>query len=233
MEKIRIALVDDHLILRQSLSHLLASSGDYEIIHESSDGTEFLKYLKKECPDVVLMDIIMPVMDGIKTTEIALNKRPELKIIVMSMIGNRHNLIRMMQLGARGFISKASTIEELKRAIHQVATGGTYYSQKLLQDVVESLSEQAHRAKVEHPVVLTRRESEVLDLLCSGVTTPRIAEHLSISCRTVEGHRARLIRKMGVENTVQLVLHAFRSHLTEVKLSDIPPPGRIPSGNPT
>lgn len=211
--KIRISLVDDHQMFREGLKFVLSDIENVEVISESSNGLEFLDYLDTSQPDLILMDIAMPKMDGIEATKRALARYPELKIIALSMFGEEAYYTKMMNAGVRGFIIKESGAEELEVAIKEILSGGTYFSQKLLQNIVITKSNQTEKKIPEVIVKISQREQEVLKLICSGSSNTEIAEKLGISLRTVEGHRSNMINRTGVKNSIQLVLYAYKNNL--------------------
>ena len=217
-EKIRISLVDDHKMFREGLKFVLSDIEEAEVISESSNGAEFLEQMGYETPDLVLMDISMPILNGIDTTREALKMNPNLKVIALSMFGDEEYYSKMIQAGAKGFIIKESGTEELAQAITEVMDGGVFFSQKLLQKIVMNNNPfKPHEAvSDEIPIKLTKRETEVLRLICAGFPNAEIADKLNISLRTVEGHRSKLITRAGVKNSVQLVLYVLRHKLLDI-----------------
>ena len=214
--KLRISLVDDHKMFREGLKFVLSNIENAEVVSESSNGAEFLDHLETFQPDLILMDIAMPEMDGIEATKRALARYPSLKIIALSMFGEEAYYVKMMNAGVRGFIIKESGAEELEVAIREVASGGTYFSQKLLQNIIFKMSSPAEKQIPEKIVKISQREQEVLKLICSGCSNSEIAEKLGISLRTVEGHRSNLINRTGVKNSIQLVLYAHKNNLFSI-----------------
>lgn len=214
--KIRVALVDDHQLFREGLKFVLSDIKNTEVISETSNGAEFLDHLDTLQPDLILMDIAMPEMDGIEATKRALARYPDLKIIALSMFGEEAYYTKMMNAGVRGFIIKESGFEELEVAIREVLSGGTYFSQKLLQNIVIKKSSPAVKKLPEEIVKISRREQEVLNLICSGYSNSEIAGELGISLRTVEGHRSNMINRIGVKNSIQLVLYAHKNKLSGI-----------------
>ncbi len=212
----RISLVDDHKMFREGLKFVLSDIENTEVVSESSNGAEFLQEIDEIRPDLVLMDISMPVLNGIETTKEVIRRYPDMKIIALSMFGDEEYYSKMIQAGAKGFIIKESGSEELEKAVREVAAGGTYFSQKLLQNIILSYSGVGSQEPKEEAITLTRRESEVLRLICSGFTNAEIAEKLNLSLRTVEGHRSKLINRTGVKNSIQLVLYVFRHKLFDL-----------------
>lgn len=212
--QIRTILVDDHKLFRDGLKFVLSQIENMEVIAEASNGIEFLKLMEEHEADLVLMDISMPRMDGIESTSRAMELNPDFKIIALSMYCEEEYYYKMIQSGAKGFILKESGKEELERAIGEVMDGGSYFSQKLLTNIIMNISVQQGKvyAKKED-VHLTRRELEVLEMICMGLTNQEIADKLFISMRTVEGHKTSLINKTGVKNSISLVLYALKNKL--------------------
>lgn len=208
----RIALVDDHTLFRNGLRGLLERRTGYQVVGEAGGGEEFLAMLDTLEPDVVFMDFAMPGIDGAQTTERALAKRPELKIITLSMYGEESYYSRMVEAGARGFLLKDSDIGDVIEAIETVAAGGTYFSPQLLSSLAGRM--RTREAIADEP--LSSREREILVAVCRGLSNQEIAEELFISKRTVDKHRANILEKTGCKNTASLVVYAIRNRIVEI-----------------
>lgn len=216
-ERNSVILVDDHVLFRGGLKGLLEASGECEVVGEASDGAEFLTLLRPGSPDVVLLDIDMPGMNGIEAAEKALKIAPGLKIITLSMHGEEEYYFKMVSLGVKGFLLKNSGIDEVLSAVSAVAKGGTYFSQELLQELVGNLKTVAMQEENEDGGdLLSRRELEILLLICKGYSNQEIAEQLFISKRTVDKHRANILEKTGCRNTANLVVYAIKNFLVEI-----------------
>lgn len=214
MDKIKVFLVDDHNLFLNGLKLLLNSMPDFVVVGQASNGVEFLSSYKSVNPDVVLMDIAMPEMDGIQASRIALEADPDLKIVTLSMYGDQEYYSRMLECGVRGFLLKDSDIQEVKTAIYSVAEGGNYFSHQLLRNLILAKKDQENIfIDDEH---LSDREMEVLIEICQGLSNNEIADKLFISKRTVEKHRANILLKSGCKNTASLVVYAIRNHLIEI-----------------
>ncbi len=208
----RIALVDDHTLFRNGLRGLLEHCAGYRVVGEAGGGEEFLAMLDTLDADVVFMDFAMPGIDGAQTTERALARRPELKIITLSMYGDESYYSRMVEAGARGFLLKDSDIGDVIEAIETVAAGGTYFSPQLLSSLAGRM--RTREAVADEP--LSSREREILVAVCRGLSNQEIADELFISKRTVDKHRANILEKTGCKNTASLVVYAIRNHIVEI-----------------
>lgn len=202
---VKIALVDDHTLFRSGIKGLLESNPNYSVEAEFSDGSQFISALSDLNVDVVLMDISMPNMDGKTATILALQQRPELKIIALTMFGESQYIEQMTNAGAVGFVNKDSDINIVFDTIDNVASGYVYTDNEL------SLS-----THTSDPDALSEREIAVLTCICQGLSTPQIAEQLYISKRTVDAHRAHILEKTGCNNTASLVVHAIKHKLVKI-----------------
>jgi DNA-binding NarL/FixJ family response regulator len=208
--EIKIALVDDHALFRNGLRGLIDGKRNCRVVAEASDGAEFLDNEKAMAADVVFMDIAMPTLSGDKATIAALERRPDLKVICLSMFGDERYYSRMVEAGAKGFLLKDSSIEEVFAAIEAVVNGEEY----ICNDVMRMLSEAMRRN--DEIKVLSEREIDVLLGICRGLSTQEIADGLFISKRTVDTHRANILEKTGSNNTASLVVYAIKHGLVEI-----------------
>lgn len=211
---LEVMIVDDHSLFRNGLKILLTTSGQFNVIAEAENGREFLGLLEHFQPDIVLMDIDMPVMDGIEATKEALKKYPGLKVITLSMFGEEEYYYKMIEAGVKGFLLKNSDINEVKNALVTVYNGGKYFSQELLYNVVKNI--RSNYKEQELTEALSDREVEVLLQICNGLSNNEIAENLHISKRTVDKHRANLLDKTNSKNTAHLVMFAIKNKLIEI-----------------
>ncbi len=205
----KIITVEDHAIFREGLRRIISEMDDMELVGEASNGVEFLKMLKKITPDLVIMDIQMPEMDGIEATEKALQFNPSLKILVLSMFGEEEYIYSMVDKGIYGFILKNSDVSDFKKAIMRVSDGQQYYSEEVMQVLVKKVRGYDTADKI----IFTSKENEVLRLLCKGLSNAEIAEKIFVSTRTVEGYRNKLLQKTGTSNVLNLVIFALRNKL--------------------
>ena len=214
---IRVMIADDHRLFRKGIVAVLKEIKGITVINEAENGKELLEKLVYEQPDVVLMDIKMPEMDGIEATEIVISKYPEVKVIMLTMHDDEQFITHMVDLGAHGYLLKNSDVRELELAIHKVMKQGYYFNDKVSEVLLTSLigkkSKLDKRKKGE--LNFSKREYEVLQLICDGFTNSQIAEKLFLSTRTVEGYRYKLCDKVGVKNTAGLVRYAIKNGLVD------------------
>lgn len=209
----KLLIVEDHAIFREGLKRVIEDMDGVELIGEAENGAQFLEILKKKMPDVVLMDIKMPIMDGVEATEKALALYPKLKIIILTMFGEEEFLYSLIQKGIAGFMLKTARILEIERAIQMVSEGKQYYSSEINGMLVKRLR-QISSNEIES---LSGRETEVLSLICKGYSTVQIADKLCASKRTIEGYKARLLEKTGQPSTLNLVIFALRNKLVSLE----------------
>jgi len=212
--KRKVVIVDDHTLFRNGLRILVNTMDDYQVVGEASNGKQFLDLLETDIPDLVLLDINMPVMDGIEAATIAQKLYPELKIITLSMYGEEDYYYKMVNAGVKGFVLKNSDIKEVKTALDVVYDGGSFFSSELLQNLVNSLKSTS-KSKESH-AELSEREMEILILICQGLSNQEIGDKLFISKRTVDKHRANILEKSESKNTAQLVVYAIKNKLVEL-----------------
>jgi len=208
MEIISVAIADDHVIFRKGLRTILNEIQDIKVVAEASNGQELLEILKSNQVDIVLMDIKMPVMDGLEATEIITKKFPNIKIVALTMHEEIGYFNRMIEAGAIGFLLKKTNKDELELAIKTVMDNENYFS----QEFIASINKHTLPKKVSN-ILLSEREQEVLDFICKGHSNVEIAKFLGISQRTVDAHRARLFEKTGAKNAPNLVLFAVKNGL--------------------
>jgi DNA-binding NarL/FixJ family response regulator len=207
VDQINIAVVDDHELFREGITLVLKQIRGFNIVCTASSGHAFLQYLQTSKPDVVLMDINMPGMNGVETTIKAREQYPELNVIALTMFSDTLHSMQMIEAGVKGFVLKKGNKNELRQAVTDVFNGGNYFSQEILQGLA-SRSLRNPRGDDQFTV----RELEVLDLVCRGLTSQEIADKLFISAKTVEGHRTNIFQKANVRNTAALVLWALRNN---------------------
>jgi len=216
-EKINLLIVDDHQIFRDGLKLLLSHFPFIAEVHEASNGLEFLHMLKKGLPDIVLMDINMPVMDGIEATGKALTEFPDLKIIVLTTFHDEDYVEKMLIAGVEGYMLKRSKPEEFETAIRRVCSGGNYFSDEIVRTVAKKLSRIREESLEKSSLPpLTDREQEILGLLCQGFNNEKISKIIHISPKTIEKHKSSLFQKTGTNNTVNLIIYAFKNGIVDI-----------------
>jgi DNA-binding NarL/FixJ family response regulator len=221
-ESIRVFLVDDHEIIRDGIKSLIGSYDPIAVVGEAGSGIEAIDKLKLVEADVVLMDIQMPVLNGMETAEQLLKDSPNLKIIALSMHNEEAYILKMLQIGSMGYLLKESGRDELIRGIETVNGGEQYLSNMVSMKLINSLIEKsivpftANNSDAAAPAkMFTKREFEVLKLLTIGATSQQISDQLSISRRTVDTHRRNLFQKARVKNSAGLVNFAFENGLVK------------------
>ncbi|MCE3278474.1 MAG: DNA-binding response regulator [Bacteroidetes bacterium] len=219
---VRVIIAEDHDILREGLQSLLRDEPKIKVVAGAANGKILLDYLETTPVDVILMDINMPVMNGVEATKIIASEFPKIKVLVLSMMDNPNYLTMMMEAGAKGYILKSTGKEELVHAIEVVAAGGKYISPSL-QAKAEALNAKTNNDSFDD-VKLTRRELQILEMLAEGMTNKEIAEKIFLSRRTVETHRKNLIEKTNCKNSSALIKYAiekgYLKNLNIEKFSD-------------
>lgn len=219
--KINILLVDDHQIFRDGLKLLLSHFPFVGEITEASNGKEALNIIDTKKPDIVFMDIEMPIMSGIEATKQALIKYPELKIIVVTTFKDENYLEQMMNMDVAGYMLKRSTRQEFEEAIKKVYSGGSYFSDEILNILTLNLNKSKRNLySSKQTIQFTARESEILGLICKGFNNEQIAEMIYVSPKTVEKHKSSLFLKTGTKNAVNLIIYAIKNGLINVE--DLP-----------
>lgn len=210
----RIILADDHTIVRHGLSKLLEQEEDIEIVAETRDGRSTVELARELSPDLLIMDIGMPDLNGIDATRQILRESPKVKILALSMHSSKNFVIEMLKAGASGYLLKECALEELITAVRAVMAGKTYLSPSITDVVVENYVRCSSDGKSTAFSVLSQREREVLQLMTEGKTTKQVARCLHISPKTVEGHRLRIMDKLNIDNIAQLTKYAIQEGLT-------------------
>lgn len=213
MNSIAVFIVDDHKLFREGIKFALSKKEGIEVIEEASNGSEFIEKIPFVDPDVVLMDIDMPIMNGFEATILALQQKPHLKILVLSMHADQGHYLKMIELGVKGFILKDSGADVLTNAISEVSKGNNFFSQELLMNIILKKHDNPTGAALSEKLKISTREYHVLELLCQANTNQQIADKLFISSKTVEGHKTQLMLKTGTQNSVALVLFAIKNQL--------------------
>jgi len=213
--KPKLIIVDDHLIFQQGLKTMINSRNIATVIGQATNGKDFIELLSHNKPDLVLMDIDMPQMNGLEATKKALELFPDLRIIIVSMFGDEEYYYKMIETGVKGFVLKSSGISELEMAIKEVMSGESYFSNEILRKIIQNISTRKTQKTIEIES-LTEREIEVLNQICLGNTTEQIAKNLNISPKTVKTHRANLLEKTAAKNTASLIIFALKNKFIDL-----------------
>jgi DNA-binding NarL/FixJ family response regulator len=213
---LRILLADDHRIMREGLRSLLEKQPDTEVIAEAENGRTTLQMSRRFKPDVILMDIIMPDLNGIEATRQILAELPDIKVIALSMHSDKKFVVEMLNAGASGYLLKDTAFEELGKALHTVVNNRTYLSPKIAGLMAEDYSPSIATKDSSVSLVLTSREREVIQLIAEGKTTKQIASLLNVSVKTVETHRKKIMDKLGTNSVAELTKYAIREGLTSL-----------------
>ncbi len=213
-EKLRIIIVDDHEFFRSGVKMVINKLKYAKVVAEASNGKEFLEVIKDKEADIILMDIEMPIMNGIEATEKALEEYPDLKVVALTMFNDEEYIDRMVDTGASGFLLKNISKEILDQALQSIASGNTYYSPELWEYFSKKISQEKKAGEMEQQ--FTKREMEVLSLICDGLSNKEIADKLFISERTVVGHKSNLLAKTNTKSTIGLLSYAIKNKLVEI-----------------
>ncbi len=211
MAKLRILLGDDHKLLRDGLKKILHERGEWEVVAEAGDGREAVRQALAVKPDVAILDIGMPLLNGIEATRQIVKRLPDVQILILSMHTNEAYIIQAVKAGAKGYLLKDSADTELLRAVDALSGGKSFFSpdvsKVMLDDYVRHLTDKGLEDRY---ATLSEREREIFQLVAEGHSNKAIADLLSISAATVETHRAHILQKLDVHNTAELVLYAVR-----------------------
>jgi len=213
MENLSLILVDDHKLFREGLKLLLDNLTYIKDVREASNGQDFLKELEAGVPDLVFIDVDMPVMNGIEASQRALQLFPGLNIIALSMYGDEEYYMKMIHAGVKGYILKNCGMQEVEAAIRSVLSGKVYFSQEILSFMINNINRRKNPNKQSG---LSGRECEILCHICEGLSNQEIANQLCLSKRTVDKHRENLLLKTQAKNTAGLVVFAIRNGIFEL-----------------
>ena len=211
MKKNTICLAEDHAIVREGIKSLLSSKSNFEIISEANDGIQLLKCIVKSNPDIVILDISMPKMNGLNAIKEIKKRRPEIKILVLTIHATEEYVEAAFQNGANGYLLKDSGFNELIKALEDIMEGHLYVSPQILQKAIKVFitKEKPEAPNKKQGINLTTRENQTLKLIAEGYRNKEIAELLFISVKTVEKHRSNTMKKLGLHNTAELTAFAF------------------------
>jgi two-component system response regulator NreC len=211
LDKIRVLLAEDHTIVRQGLRSILDGREGIQVVGEAKDGREAVEKAQQLQPDIVLMDLSMPLLSGLEATRQIKSQCPQIEVLVLTMHADEEYVFQILQAGASGYLLKQSAVGELVTAIQVVCEGNSYLSPAISRKIVDEYVRQAReQGKVDPYEQLTDREREVLHLIAEGHSTQEIAELLFISPKTVRGHRSSLTEKLGLHSNAELTRYAIR-----------------------
>jgi two-component system, NarL family, response regulator DegU len=217
MAKIKLALVDDHNLFRRGIASILGQVADFELVLEASNGQEFIEKIPRKMPDVVLLDLQMPVLDGTATADYLRENYPLVKIIVLTMHDEDRMVLHLLEKGVSGYLLKDSDPDEVEKAVRKVMDEGVYLNEFVSRAMLRKMTNKTTVVKqstlYNSKILLSEREKEVLKLICEGLSTAEISDRIFLSPRTVEGHRLRILEKTGTKNTAGMVAYAFKNDL--------------------
>lgn len=211
---IRIVLCDDHQIIREGLRSLLEKQPDMSVVGEGTNGHDAIRLAHEKRPDVLVLDVAMPELNGMSATRRLSEDLPNLRILGLSMHSDRHFVTGMLSAGAAGYMLKDSAFAELTTAIRTIVAGGLYVSPRIAGNVLQEFCRRSRPARRVTKVELTEREQEILQLIAEGRSTKEIAGKLNVSIKTVETHRQHIMQKVDVHNVASLTKYAIREGLT-------------------
>jgi len=219
-ETIKVLVADDHPVVRKGLQSCLSRAGRIRLVGEAADGDEALRKARELKPDVVLMDISMPGMNGLTVTEMLRKELPDMKVLVLSVQRNKDSIFRVIQAGAHGYVSKEAPSEEVVRAIESVHGGEPFFSEEIARAALNEFIKSG--GKKEPFSQLTSREREVLVLIAEGQSNKEIADRLNIGVRTIETHRERIMRRLNIHSVAGLTKYAIANGLVTLEIGPKP-----------
>ena len=214
MKKIRVLIADDHGIVRKGLRLQLEQNSGIEVVGEAVDGRDAVRMAEELIPDIVIMDIAMPNLNGIQATSQMVKKNPQIGVIILSMFSDETYLTRTLAAGAKGYLLKESADEDLDNAVRAVAQGKPFFSADIANALLEDYMRQLQQRGLQDSYdLLTEREKEILQLLAEGKSNKDIATMLNLSVNTVETHRTRIMQKLNLHSAAEIVLYAVRKRI--------------------
>ncbi len=219
MDKIKIIVADDHNLVREGIVALLQNNKEIEIVGQASDGAIAVRLAKQYNPDIVIMDLSMPTLNGLEATYQIKRDVPDVKVLILTQHDNEEYIIQIIKAGASGYILKSSVSADLMKSILQLQRGETFFSptisRKILDDYINKIKESEGGAKIQE---LSHREREVLQLIAEGKSNQQVAQKLFISVRTVEFHRANIMHKLNLPDITSLVKYAIQKGIIQVDI---------------
>ncbi len=214
---IRVLLADDHKIFRDGLRTLIEKEAEMEVVAEAENGRKAVKLAEKLSPNVIIMDVSMPDLNGIEATRKIIAGTSNVKVIALSMHSDRRFVLGMLEAGASAYLLKDCAFAELVSAIRQVAAGNTYLSPKIADVVVKGYLNKVSDTSLTRRTILTSREREILQLLAEGLSAKEIAAHLNLSIKTIETHRRNIMEKLEIHTIAELTKYAIREGLVALE----------------
>lgn len=215
MDKIKVFIADDHKILRESLVILLSQQENIEVVGEAAGGLEAFEKIQALQPEIAVLDISLPQLNGLDLAARLEQEQPETKIVILTMHKSEEFVKKALSIGVKGYVLKDNALEDLIACIQTVHEGKSFLSQSVTQLVVDEFVKDLKDHDSAQPELISTREREVLQLLAEGKSNKEISETLTLSIKTVETHRAHIMRKLGLRNIADLVLYAVRNHIIE------------------
>ena len=212
-KNLRIVLADDHALVRAGFRALLQSLDGIEVVAEAENGVQALELIERHLPDLVLMDIAMPGLNGLEAAARAAKSAPEVKIIILSMHANEEYVLQSLKAGAKGYLLKDAGLAELQLALESVSSGQTFLSPAISKHLIDAYVERTSDGMEPFPL-LPSRQREILQLIAEGATTKEIAQKLGVSVKTVETHRTQLMQRLDIHDLAGLVRYAIRLGIT-------------------
>ncbi len=219
MDETTVLLVDDHHVVRQGLRALLEAEPDLSVVGEAADGLEVAKLVEHLKPNVLVLDLVMPSLNGLEVTRHVRQHFPETRVVILSMYANEAYVLQALRNGADGYVLKDATATELVQAVREAAAGRRYLSAPLSERAIEAYVQKTQPGTLDVHETLTTREREVLQLAAEGYKNPQIAARLGISPRTAETHRANLMRKLGLNTQTDLIRYAMQRGILPMEAS--------------
>jgi DNA-binding NarL/FixJ family response regulator len=213
----RILIADDHGVVRQGLSHLISSQEDMEVVGEAEDGLMVTQLAEELSPDVILMDISMPNLNGVEATHLILEKNPSIRVIALSVHFDKRFVNEMLKAGASGYVLKSSLFEEVLRALRTVEAGERYLSPRITEVVLDDYIPYIANIDKSDKEHLTERERQIVQMLTEGMSTKQIALHLHVSPKTTDANRRRIMNKLGISSIAELTKYAIREGITSTE----------------
>jgi len=215
---IKIIIGDDHTVIREGIEALIKTvNEDIEIIGEASNGEELLKLAESRPADVYVVDISMPILNGIETTDRLVKRDPKSKVIIFSMHDDHHMVEKAFQCGAKGYLLKRSSAFKLLSAIHEIYNGGHYIDEKISGFIINRfINRSIYKEKTDDPGILSGREKEILQLISEGFSNKEISDKLNISLHTVQFHRNNIMKKLGIHKQAELIRYAIKEGIAQL-----------------